>query len=137
MAQPSPYSEAVQNPKTSFCDSELQCGRPQVDKLGLPHARAGSFAVVFKILCQTRNWAARCFLGVVSDQQQRYAEISAYLEKVGLPYLVQFSYLARGIRIAGQTYPLLRMEWVDGEPLISHIEKNLANPNALIRLAGR
>ena len=139
MAWPSAvhYSEAVQNPKTAFWDSELQQGRPQVDKLGLPHARSGSFAVVFKILCQTRNWAAKCFLGPVSDQQQRYAEISAYLERVRIPYLVQFSYLANGIRIAGQAYPLLRMEWVEGEPLITFVERNLANPDALLRLAGR
>src|SRR5260370_9406842 len=139
MAWPSPqdYSEAVQSPRTAFQDRELQQGSPQLDHLGLPRPRSGSFATVYKILCGTRNWAVRCFLHPVSDQQERYAAISTHLEKIRLPYLVQFSFLTEGIRVARQTYPILKMEWVEGEPLVSHIQRNLGNTRVLLSLAGR
>ncbi len=139
MTWPSPqdYSEAVQSPRTAFQDRELQQGSPELDHLGLPRPRSGSFATVYKILCGTRNWAVRCFLHPVSDQQERYAAISTHLEKTRLPYLVQFSFLTEGIRVARQTYPILKMEWVEGEPLVSHIQRNLGNTRVLLSLAGR
>jgi len=139
MAWPSPqdYSEAVQNPRTAFYENELQQGTPELNQLRLPRPRSGSFATVYKILAGPRNWAIRCFLHPVSDQQERYASISAHLAKIRLPYLVQFSFLAQGIRVAKQTYPILKMEWVEGEPLIPYVERNLGNPAALTNLAGR
>jgi hypothetical protein len=139
MSWPSPqdYSEAVQNAKTAFYEIELQQGTPELNKLGLPRPRSGSFATVYKILSATRNWAVRCFLHPVSDQQERYAEISKHLEKIRLPYIVQFMFLTQGIRIGKQTYPILKMEWVEGEPLVSHIERNLGNTRVLLGLAGR
>ncbi len=139
MAWPSPqdYSEAVQNPRTAFYDLELQQGSPQLNRLGLPRPRSGSFATVYKILSGTRNWAVRCFLHPVSDQQERYGEISAHLAKIRLPYLVQFNFLTQGIKVPKQVCPILKMEWVEGEPLIPYIEKNLGNRNALLALAGR
>jgi serine/threonine protein kinase len=139
MTWPSPqdYSEAVQNPRTAFYESDLQRGTAEVDKLGLPRPRSGSFAIVYKILAGTRNWAVKCFLHPVLDQQERYAAISTHLAKTRLPYLIQFSYLAQGIRAAKQTYPILKMEWVEGESLIRYIERNLANARVLLALAGR
>src|SRR5713226_1359764 len=131
------YSEAVQNPRTAFYENELQQGTPELNQLGLPRPRSGSFATVYKILAGPRNWAIRCFLHPVSDQQERYASISAHLAKIRLPYLVQFSFLAQGIRVAKQTYPILKMEWVEGEPLVSYIQRNLGNPIALLGLASR
>ena len=139
MAWPSPqdYSEAVQYPKTAFSENELQQGKPELNQLGLPRPRSGQFATVYKILCGKRNWAVRCFLNPVSDQQERYAAISAHLAKAQLAYLVQFSFLRQGIRVGQQTYPILKMEWVEGEPLIPFIERNLRNPTALLSLASR
>jgi hypothetical protein len=139
MSWPSPqdYSEAVQNARTAFYDIELQQGTPELNKLGLPRPRSGSFATVYKILSGTPNWAVRCFLNPVSDQQERYAAISSHLAKIHLPYLVQFSFLPQGIRVANQTYPILKMEWVEGEPLDSYIGRNLGNARVLLGLAGR
>ena len=127
----------MQNPRTAFYDAELQEGTPELNRLGLPRPRSGSFATVYKILSGTSNWAVRCFLHPVSDQQERYAEVSAHLAKIRLPYLVQFSFLTQGIRAPKQTYPILKMEWVEGESLIPYIEKNLANSGALLGLAAR
>jgi hypothetical protein len=77
---PQDYSEAVQNPRLAFGDPELQAGRPELDRLGLPRPRSGSFATVYKIECAAKNWAVRCFLRNVPDQQQRYAAIFNYLD---------------------------------------------------------
>jgi serine/threonine protein kinase len=50
---------------------------------------------------------------------------------------VGFEVLSQGIRIRGTWYPILKMEWIDGEPLNSYIERNLANPAALSSLAAQ
>ncbi len=139
MAWPSPqdYSEAVQNPKTGFFEQDLREGRPELNQLGLPRPRSGSFATVYKILGASCHWAVRCFLNPVSDQQERYSEISAHLARINLPYLVQFSFLAQGIKVSAKAYPVLKMEWVEGEPLITYIAKSLGNSAALLSLAVR
>jgi len=139
MAWPTPqdYSEAIQNPKIAFSEPDLRDGRPELDKLGLPRPRSGSFATVYKILSTPRNWAVKCFLTQVSDQQERYSEISAHLLKIDLPYLIQFKYLASGIRVAKQAYPIVKMEWVEGESLSSYIERCRGNPGAMLSLAKR
>lgn len=85
--------------------------------------------------CNGRRWAVRCFLRNVPDQQQRYAAISGHLRSARLPSTVGFEYLREGIRIKGDWFPILKMEWVDGEELHSFIGKNLQQPAALQGLA--
>ena len=133
MPWPSPqdYSEAVQNGRTAFYDIELQHGNAELDKFGLPRPRSGSFATVYKILSGTPNWAVRCFLHRVSDQQERYAAISSHLAKIHLPYLVRFSFLPQGIRVANQTYPILKMEWVEGFTFNEFVRQNADKPSYL------
>ena len=103
--------------------------------LALPRAIAGNFACVYKIQIGGQRWAARCFSSEVSDQQRRYEAISTYLKKVALPYTVQFSFLPSGIKVLGKNYPLLKMEWVQGESLIKFVEKYLWTPETLFSLA--
>src|SRR5262249_5553213 len=139
MAWPTPpdYSEAIQNPKIAFSESDLRDGHPELDNLGLPRPRSGAFATVFKMLTAQKNWAVKCFLNPVSDQQDRYSEIGTYLEKIKIPYLVQFRFLGQGIRVARQSYPILKMEWIEGESLIAFVDKNRSNPAAILSLAQR
>lgn len=139
MAWPTPqdYNEAVQNPSLAFADGELRTGRPELTPLGLPRPITGGFASVYRLQCAQRNWAVRCFLRQFHDQQQRYAAISEHLARVRLPYTVGFTFLREGIRVRGQWYPILKMEWVQGEPLNVFIEKHLGSPNALLSLATR
>ena len=139
MAWPSAadFSEAVQNPRVAFGDAELQSGLPELNQMGIPKPRSGGFAVVFKLLCGSRNWAVKCFTRDFPDQQQRYAAISDYLNKKRLPYTVGFRYLADGIRVRGQMYPVLKMEWVEGENLRDYVERHLSQPQALRALANR
>jgi hypothetical protein len=131
------YSEAVQNPRQAFENPELRGGRIEVGHLGLPRPRSGSFAVVYRIDCGMRSWAVKCFTREVVDQQRRYADISAHLQRSAVPYTVAFEYLARGIRVGGGWFPALKMEWVSGEPLIRFIESHLQDPASLRALASR
>ncbi|HEY2252674.1 MAG TPA: hypothetical protein VGH74_16485, partial [Planctomycetaceae bacterium] len=135
---PQDYNEAIQNPRSCFGDEELRAGAPELTPLGLPKPISGAFASVYQMNCApgcaTGRWAVRCFLREVSDHQARYQAISEHLQKVKLPSMVGFEFLSQGIRIRGTWYPILKMEWIDGEPLNSYIERNLANPAALAAL---
>ena len=125
------YNEAIQNPQTCFADIELRTGRVECTQLGLPRPRSGNFATVYKLECGLKKWAVRCFRRQTQDQQERYTAINAYLHQVSLPYTVGFTYLINGIRIRGQWYPIVKMEWAEGIPLITWVEGNLNNPSAL------
>jgi hypothetical protein len=129
------YNEAIQNPHSAFSDPDLRAGQPELNQLGLPRPIAGNFACVYKIQIGGQRWAARCFSSEVSDQQRRYEAISTYLKKVALPYTVQFSFLPGGIKVLGKNYPLLKMEWVQGEALHSFVGKSIGYPDTLLSLA--
>ena len=132
---PQDYNEALQSPQASFSDPELKTGQVETDRLGLPRPISGRFAIVYKMQCGGRNWAVRCFRSEVADQQQRYAAIDEQLRRVRVPYTVGFEFLQQGIRVKGQWYPILKMEWIAGQPLNVYIEQHLHNPAKLMGLA--
>jgi hypothetical protein len=66
------------------------------------------------------------------DQQERYAAINTYLHLVSLPYVVEFTFLGRGILVQGHWYPIVKMEWAEGEPLNNWVARNVQNAPALI-----
>ncbi len=133
---PQEYNEAIQNPRSAFADGELQAGQPVLTPLGLPRPITGAFASVYQLVCANqRTYAVRCFLREFGDQQERYAAISAHLARQRLPYMTNFTYLAQGIRVNGRWYPILKMEWLEGDALQVYIERNLDNPLALLDLA--
>ena len=131
------YQEAIQNPHIGFVDPELQRGVPMLDQLGLPKPITGGFASVYQMNCNGRRYAVRCFLRYHQDQQHRYDIISGYLQQARLPYMVGFEFLKQGIKVRGRWYPILKMEWVDGNPLNSFIESNLNNPEMIQNLVQR
>ncbi len=132
------YNEAIQNPHTAFSDVDLKSGKPELDALGIfPRPRTGRFASVYKIQCGQHNWAVRCFSQEVRDQQERYAAISKHLRAVALPYTINFDYLTNGIRVGKQWYPILKMEWVQGESLLSYIARKSKDTVALQQLTIR
>lgn len=132
---PQDYQEAIQNPGTAFDDPELRTGEAERDALGLPKPRGGAFATVYKFKSGGRQWAVRCFLRQVNDQDDRYQAISDALERAKLPYTVPFAYVPNGVRVQKTWYPILQMEWVQGEPLDKYVSKNLNSPERLIALA--
>jgi len=136
---PQEYNEAIQNPLTAFEDPELRGGKPLLTPLGLPRPITGAFASVYQLAtAKGRTVAVRCFLREFGDQQERYAAISAHLATqtaAHLPYMTNFTYLARGIRVNGRWYPVLKMDWIEGESLQTYVERNLNRPDVLRNLA--
>lgn len=131
----SDYQDAMQNPGFSFADPELRSGVPVTDSLGLPRPITGGFASVYQVVSGGRKWAVRCFLRHHHDSEERYAVIGRTLSSFRLPYTVAFQYLRDGIRVKNKWYPILKMEWVDGEPLHEYVAKCRSNPRALKELA--
>lgn len=139
MAWPSrqDYREALQACDVAFADPELKNASAVCDNLGMPRAFSGQNATVFQMRNGSRTWAVKCFAHEFADQQRRYAAVSAHLQKVRLPYTVAFQFLEHGVNVRGAWYPILKMEWVEGESLKRFIERSLRDPVALRQLAAR
>jgi hypothetical protein len=126
------YNEAVQNPSSSFADAELCGGEPVLNAMGMPQPRSGNFADVYEFKgVSGARWAVKCFTREVPGLRERYAEISKFLLQAKLPFTVDFKYLDNGLRIRGQWYPVLKMQWVDGFLLNEFIRCNLDKPPLL------
>lgn len=133
---PSDYQEALQAPAVAFSDPELQSATPRTNALGLPQPVTGSFAAVFPVTTETgARYAVKCFLTEEPAQQDRYEAVADALDAVDHDAFVEFAYQPEGIRVEGETYPLLKMEWAEGTTLNRFVEDHLDQPDVLDRLA--
>jgi hypothetical protein len=48
-----------------------------------------------------------------------------------MPCFVGFDFLQRGICVRGRWYPILKMDWLDGDQLDSYVQRNLGSPAVL------
>lgn len=131
------FSEAVQNPLLCFKGTELEAGAVSVNQRGMPLVFSGAFACVYSVSVGGRKYAVRCFTREVKDQQTRYNQLREYLINVLPPSFVHFEFLEHGISLKGAWYPVVRMEWVEGESLSNFVGSNLNDPDALRRIAAQ
>ncbi len=131
------FSEAVQNPKQCFRGTDLEDAEVATNQRGLPLVFSGSFASVYSVTSGGRSFAVRCFTREVRDQQSRYNHISDYLINVLPPSFVHFEYVVKGISFRGNWYPIVKMEWVEGDLLNKFIESRLSDPPALRYVAAQ
>lgn len=134
---PSDYQDAIQNPRLCFADSGLRGGSVALTPLGLPRVMSGNFASVYEIRNGQSRWAVRCMLRQIAGQEKRYAALSQQLVGMRLPCLVGFEYLTQGIRVKGQWYPIVKMEWAEGEALHLYVERYLNDGKTLLNLAAQ
>ena len=134
---PTDYQDTVQNPKLCFSDPELKAGTVAVNQMGLPRVASGNFASVYEVQHGRKRWAVRCFLRQAADQQRHYEHVSRHLKEIWLPFLVDFEYQPQGIRVSGQMYPIVKMQWVEGVALHSFVRKYLRRPDDLLKLAAQ
>jgi hypothetical protein len=113
----------VQNPTISFADSELKSCQVETTPLGLPKPYSGGFTTTYKLRGVSKNWAVRCFTREIKDLQQRYQFIGNFLSHNNCSFLVDAKYLQNGIRISGSYHPIIKMNWLDGEPLNAYIDR--------------
>jgi len=135
------FSNAIQTPRRCFADPELSGGELAVyergGRAGMPMVSAGNFAAVYRVTSQGRSFAVRCFTRAVNDQHQRYGHLDAFLRATLPPAFVEFEYLEQGILVAGDWYPIVKMEWVNGEPMNKFVQNSLDAPNSLQVIAAR
>ncbi|MBI5760739.1 MAG: hypothetical protein HZA46_19645 [Planctomycetales bacterium] len=127
------YFEAVQNSAQNFSDAELKAAEVVVNQLGLPQPCAGNFADVYQFRSKDgkRGWAVKCFTHPALKRGERYREISKHLDQAKLPFSVEFKYLEEGVRIRGQWYPVVKMDWVEGQTLYQFMKENLQKPRII------
>ncbi len=115
------FSAMLQNPGVAFRDPELKLCRVEKDERNQPRPWSGSFAVVYRGIdaAGEGSFAIRCFTTESPERRERYNLLSAYLKTRRLNCLVDFEYRDRAIRSAGdgKWYPLILMDWVEGETL--------------------
>ena len=111
--------------RIAFKDKSFHGASIEKTPLGLPRARAGAFAVVYKAtLSNQSSSAVRLFLKDGDDRQERYQLVSDHLSQQKLSCLVPFTYAADSFRATdGLWYPLMTMEWVKGETLFDWLQQ--------------
>jgi hypothetical protein len=136
MAWPSAidYNRAIQHPRTCFSDPELQQGQA-AGMMGLPRPYSGNFADVYQVDCPNKqSWAVKCFTREVVDLRARYQAISEHLDAQKRKFIVPFQYLAEGIRVRDQWYPVVKMRWVEGLTLNEFVRDHAESSAYLERL---
>ena len=118
---PQDYNEAVQNLHLNLKDPELRAGEVESGHLGIPRPITGAFASVYRVGGKEADWALRCFLRNIPDVQWRYEKISDFVQHDSLTYTVAFDFQPAGIKVGALWYPVLKMEWVDGETLDNYL----------------
>ncbi len=125
MRYPSPedYMKAVQR-RESFTTDELRRAELVVHPLyQIPMPASGTSAVVFKADFGGEMQALRFFTREDSWSGDRYDALHEHFEasdlagSVAMPRWVQ-----DGILVNGRTWPVVRMQWVDGHTLNEHVE---------------
>ena len=124
-------------PRLCFTGTTYEAGTVSVNQRGMPLVFSGAFACVYQLSVGGYNLAMRCFTREVKDHQARYNQLSEYLINVLPPSFVHFEYLEHGISLRGNWYPVVVMEWVDGESLSSFVGSNLNDPDTLRRVAAQ
>jgi hypothetical protein len=125
------YNDAVQNPAHSFVDKELKTGSVRKNALGLPLVLSGGFALTYAVTTGSKKYAVRCFHREIPAIESKYKEISRTLRSLNNGYFVGFEFQHSGIVVKGNTFPIVRMDWIEGDPLGVWLDKNYDNEVAL------
>ena len=138
----SEYIEAIRSAEDNF--DQYSALRPVLDDKGNPVMSSGNFAVVFKMRDELtkRLYAVKCFTRDQEGRHENYRRIAEELEFVSSPYFVHFRFLEKELFVDtsqgdAEEYPVLVMDWVEGEPLDRYLRAHLRDTYALQLLAYR
>jgi hypothetical protein len=127
------YQEAVQHPALAFVDPALRQGTVAENNLGLPLVMSGGFALTYAVTTAGRKYAVRCFHREIPAIQQKYNAISKKLRSLANGYFVDFDFQPSGINIRHQVFPVVRMDWVEGDTLGVWLDKHVDDAKALAK----
>ncbi|MFE3323351.1 hypothetical protein [Streptomyces sp. NPDC059176] len=106
-------------------DPRLKRAVPRLGADGQPGADGGSFGAVYRLEDPEdgRDWALKCFLRDEPDRRTRYQRVSDCLASVHDSWRAEVHYVDRGLFVAGTWWPVLLMEWIDGQRLTRWIDE--------------
>src|SRR6267143_1183442 len=125
------YHEAIQHPAQAFIDPDLKQGAVAENNLGLPLVMSGGFALTYAVTTPRRKCAVRCFHREIPAIQQKYDATSRKLRSLAIGCFVDFDFQQSGISVRQRVFPIVRMDWVEGDTLGIWLDKNFNNPRAL------
>jgi len=136
------YQLALQHPDYAFqIDSLRQAELDQHGSYG-PSLASGMTAVVFHgvVSGSDQALALRCYTREVPAARQRYAALADYVPRHRLTaHVGEVTWHDDAIRVNGETWPVLQMDWIDGRVLDVYVGYlvETQRADALSALAGR
>ena len=137
----SEYVRAIQDASNNL--DELAHLVPVLDDHGEPYRSSGAFAVVFKMKDEQTGkcYALKCFTEEQEGRAEAYRQIADELEFVDSSYITSVKYLDKEIFVDSSCeedeFPVLLMDWIDGETMENYIVENYQNNYAMAMLCYR
>ena len=116
---------------------------PVLDKYGEPYRSSGAFAVVFKMKDEQTGkcYALKCFTEEQEGRAEAYRKIAEELEFVDSPYITSVKYLEKELFVdsncENEEFPVLLMDWIEGETMETYIAANYTDTHAMAMLCYR
>ena len=133
------YVQAVKGKEDNFY--KLASLKPVFDNQQDPLRSSGAFAVVFKMEDPDtgKQYAIKCFTEEQNERDETYKEISEVLTQNKSPYLLDINYLPNELfvdtKISDERcFPVLKMDWVDGETMETYIASHYRDTAAIFNL---
>ncbi len=137
----SEYVKAIQDAGDNL--EQLAHLTPVLDDHGEPYRSSGAFAVVFKMLDKStgKYYALKCFTEEQQGRAEAYRQIADELDLLDSPYITSVKYMEKELFVDSQCeedeFPVLLMDWVDGETMEAYIAANYRNKSAMLMLSYR
>ena len=137
----SEYVKAIQYAGDNL--EQLAYLTPVLDNHGEPYRSSGAFAVVFKMLDKRtgKYYALKCFTEEQEGRADAYRQIADELDMVDSSYITSVKYMEKELFVDSQCeedeFPVLLMDWVDGETMEAYIAANNHNQSAMSMLCYR
>ena len=137
----SEYVKAIQDAGDNL--EQLAHLTPVLDDHGEPYRSSGAFAVVFKMQDKSsgKYYALKCFTEEQQGRAEAYRQIADELDMVDSPYITSVKYMEKELFVDSQCeedeFPVLLMDWVDGETMEAYIAANYHNQSAMSMLCYR
>ena len=137
----SEYVKAIQDAGDNL--EQLAHLTPVLDDHGEPYRSSGAFAVVFKMQDKSsgKYYALKCFTEEQQGRAEAYRQIADELDLLDSPYITSVKYMEKEFFVDSQCeedeFPVLLMDWVDGETMEAYIAANYRNQSAMLMLSYR
>ena len=137
----SEYVRSIQDASNNL--DELAHLVPVQDDHGEPYRSSGAFAVVFKMKDEQTGkcYALKCFTEEQEGRAEAYRQIADELEFVDSSYITSVKYLDKEIFVDScceeDEFPVLLMDWIDGETMENYIAENYQDNYAMSMLCYR